>query len=65
MCTLRSHDNANHDLGNILMESIMGKMVESTKVGIDKMKIELSSMSHLLDSYSTSIKLHEYQIGMV
>lgn len=47
-----------------MMSRVM-KKVDSTEIAVKEMRGELSSLSQLVDSHSTSIKQLEQQVGQI
>lgn len=58
-------DRVGNGVSSSRVEDMLAKVlkwVESTDFGVKKIKVDLSNMSHLVDSNSTSIKQLEYQM---
>lgn len=63
-----SHDNTNNYSSKLSMKAMMAKLLKgvgSTNMGVKKMKSDLSTISPLVDSYSTSMKKLEHQISQL
>ncbi|KAK4721306.1 hypothetical protein R3W88_011539 [Solanum pinnatisectum] len=61
-----NRDRASGSSSGSKLEDMLAKVlqkVESTDVGVKEMKSDFSSMSQLVDSYTTSIKQIEQQLG--